>query len=137
MHELNRKLAGPKRMEERGFGLAFSLIFLMAGVLPLIAGHPARWWSLLVAVLFFSVALIAPHVLAPLNTLFMKVASIVSHIVNFAIMAVLFYFLFTPYGVVMRLFGKRLLQIGYDRGATYWVKRQSSAITPESMSNQF
>src|SRR5262245_65852718 len=52
---------------DRQFGFVFAAFFTLVGVWPMLRGRPLRWWSVLVAVGFLAVALLAPRLLAPLN----------------------------------------------------------------------
>jgi hypothetical protein len=50
----------------------------------------------------------------------------------------MFYVIFTPAGLLLRLFGKDLLRLKYDRSApSYWIRRDPAGLIPESMRNQF
>jgi len=59
-------------------------------------------------------------------------------VVNPVAMAVLFYLLVTPLGLLLRLFGKDLLRLRGDKTASsYWIERQPPGPPPGTMVNQF
>lgn len=61
--------------------------------------------------------------------------AIFSRIVNAILMAVLFYGIFTPAALILRLFRKDPLRLTRDPSAgTYWIPRQHP---PEAMTRQF
>ena len=56
-------------------------------------------------------------------------------IISPVIMGIIFYFVVTPTGLLMRLFGKDLLKLKYEKNiSTYWIEKKG----PKSkMKNQF
>jgi len=105
---------------------------------PLLRGHPLRLWALPLSVIFLLAALIAPAVLAPLNRVWTALGALLHKITNPIILGVFFYLVFTPFGFVLRLFGKDFLRLTWVLDAeSYWILRQPPGPPPESMSNQF
>jgi hypothetical protein len=83
-------------------------------------------------------ALIMPKVLAPLNRVWFRLGLLLHKIMTPLIMGVLFYLTITPIGLLMRILGKRPLDLDFDdRAASYWVHRSSPAPAPDSMKRQF
>ncbi len=129
------ELAGPS---ERSFGLVFSAVFLLYGLWPLFSGKPPRVWALALSALTAVLALAAPGVLRPANRLWMRFGLLLSRITNPIIAAVIFYFVFTPVAVLMRLFKKDPLRLEREPdAASYWIERQPPGPEPGSMSRQF
>lgn len=122
---------------DRSFGIVFALVFGVVSVVPLWRGGPVRLWALGVAATFLLVALAAPRVLHPLNVAWFHFGMLLHRVTNPVILSVLFFGVVTPTGVLLRLFGKRPLQLHPDPDAsTYWVQRTPP---PEgsSMARQF
>lgn len=112
--------------------------FVAIGGWPLWRGGEPRWWSLGLAALFLLVGWLAPSVLTPLNRAWMKLAYLMSRVVNPVVMAILFYGLFTPIAVFMRLFGRDALRLKFDRNArSYWQLRNAQVLDAKSLANQF
>ena len=123
---------------DRSFGLVFAALFGLIGLWPLIHKHSVRLWALCLSALFLLLALAFPRVLQPLNLLWSRFGRLLSKITNPIITGVMFYLIFTPAGLLLRLFGKDLLHLKYDRNATtYWISRDPAGLVPESMRNQF
>jgi len=123
---------------DRGFGLVFTGVFLVIGLAPLLHDRPMRIWSLAVAAAFLAVALVRASLLAPLNRLWTRFGLLLHKVVNPIVMGAIFYVAITPFGLVMRLFGKDPLRRGFDRtAASYWIDRTPPGPSPQSMSNQF
>jgi hypothetical protein len=53
-------------------------------------------------------------------------------------MGILFYAVFTPIGLIMRLFGKATMRAPFDpRASSYWIHRDPPGPPPDSLKNQF
>jgi len=122
----------------RTFGMVLAVFFALIGVLPLLRGHPVRLWALPLSGIFLLAGLAAPAVLAPLNRIWTALGSLLHTITNPIILGVFFYLVFTPFGSLLRLFGKDFLRLKLDPDADcYWILRQPPGPPPESISNQF
>ena len=122
----------------RTFGMVLGAFFALIGVLPLLRGHSLRLWALPLSGIFLLAALFAPAILTPLNRLWTALGSLLHKITNPIILGVFFYAIFTPFGSLMRLFGKDFLRLKLDPDAdSYWIVREPAGPPPESMSNQF
>ena len=49
-------------------------------------------------------------------------------------MGIIFYFIVTPIGMIMRLFKKDLLNLKYSKKETYWIKKEN---VKSNMKDQF
>jgi Saxitoxin biosynthesis operon protein SxtJ len=87
---------------------------------------------------FAAAAAVRPHLLAPLNRLWLKLGLLLHRVVTPAIMGLLFYLVITPMGLVMRLRGTDFLRLRRDpRAQSYWIVRTPPGPAPETMKNQF
>jgi len=129
------EITGPS---ERSFGLVSSAAFLLYGFWPLFSGKPPRIWALALSAAAAVMALAVPGALGPANRLWMKLGLLLSRIANPIITALLFYLVFTPVAVLMRLFKRDPLRLGREPGAaSYWIERRPPGPEPGSMSRQF
>lgn len=123
---------------DRSFGLVFTVVFCVAGLFPLYRGGPIRQWALMVAGVFLLAALAHPRILSPLNRVWMRFGLLLHKITNPIILGAIFYLVFTPMALLLRMLGKDLLRLKMEPGSkTYWIVRQPPGPAPESMSNQF
>jgi hypothetical protein len=91
----------------RSFGLIVGGIFAVISLWPsLIRGQEVRLWTLVVAVLLIVPALVLPRSLKLFYRLWMTLGQVLGWINTRIILGVIFYGLFTPMGLVMRLLGK-------------------------------
>jgi Saxitoxin biosynthesis operon protein SxtJ len=122
----------------RTFGMVLAGFFALVGVLPLLRRHPLRLWALPISGIFLLAVIVAPAILTPLNRAWTALGTLLHKVTNPIILGVFFYFVFTPFGSLMRLFGKDFLRLKLDPDAeSYWIVRQPAGPPPESMSNQF
>ncbi|WP_373073610.1 SxtJ family membrane protein [Sulfurimonas sp.] len=85
--------------------------------------------SLILTVLFKPVLLSKPY------TLWIKFGEFIGNIMSKIIMSVLYFGLFTPVSILLKIFGKDLLRKKMDKKeSTYWISRETQ---PQSMKNQF
>lgn len=123
---------------DRAFGLTFAAVFLIIALWPLVHGDGVRWWALAVAAAFGALAWLRPRTLALPNRWWLKLGLALGHIVSPIALALLFYLVVTPTGLLMRLFGKAVLRAGFDpQRQTYWVSREPPGPPADSLGNQF
>jgi len=140
MHENFERMENTKAGSERTFGLVFFAFFMLVGVAPLLhrAGGAIRVWALVLAAVFLVLSLFWTAPLKPLNHAWLKFGLMLHAVVNPLVMALLFYAVITPFGIGMRILGKKLL--GLERqpeATTYWISRNPPGPAPETMKNQF
>jgi len=123
---------------DRAFGLVLAGVFLLVALGPLRHGHAPRWWAFAVASVFALVALLKPLLLTRLNRLWTKLGILLGKVVSPIALGILFYGVFTPVAIVVRLTGQDPLRLKLDRDAdSYWIVRKPPGPAPDSMSNQF
>lgn len=76
------------------------------------------------AFVFFIISLIRPPLLHPLNRLWMKFGFLLNKIVSPIIMAILFFGLFSPIAILMKLAGRDELQLKKSKNNTFWKRRE-------------
>ena len=120
---------------DRNFGFVFTVFFLVVGLWPLMDGSAVRTWSLIAAILFLTLALVAPKILCPLNKGWCHLGVFMGRITSPIVIFVLFFLVVTPTGLLMRAFGKDLLrQKPMPDADSYWLAREEPVGT---MKRQF
>lgn len=123
---------------DRQFGLVFAGVFAIAALWPLQSGAPMRWPVLVLAAFFLASALARPSILHPLNRLWMRFGMLLGRIVNPIVTALLFFTVFTPAGLLARALGKDPLRLKWaPEATTYWIPRQSTGATRQTLAKQF
>lgn len=123
---------------DRGFGFVMAGVFTVIGLFPLLDGAAPRLWALAVAGAALAAALVRAELLAPLHRVWFKLGLLLHRIVSPVVLALLFYGVVTPTGLILRALGKDPLRLRFDRGAaSYWIPRKPPGPDAESMKNQF
>ena len=124
-----------RKKELRNFALIWCGIFLIISIAPLLQGKSIREWAIPFAIFFLIIAFTKPAILQPFYTIWTKIGDIIGSIVSKIMLTVLFYAVFTPVAVILRLIGKDPLNKKLDKNAdSYWHERNSYAA---SMEHQF
>lgn len=112
--------------EGRKFGLLVGGAFLVLGLLMWRRAHltEAKVTLVLAAALILA-GLSVPARLGPIYHGWMALAKVISKVTTPIFMGVIFFVVFTPAGVLGRLFGHRPLS--RPRGTTYWLDRAPGA----------
>ena len=118
----------------RSFGVFFAVIFLIVAFWPLLNDGEVRAWSLLVSLVFLILGLLNSKILTPLNKLWFKFGIFLGNFISPIIMGIIFFFVVTPTGLIMRLFKKDLINLKKNNNKTYWIEKKS---IKSNMKNQF
>lgn len=137
-HEDFGRKAESQGSSDRAFGLVISAACAVIGLWPLRTAQPLRVWAVLASAGLLAVSLVSPVLLRPFNQLWTKIGFLLNKLVSPVITALLFYLVFTPAAVLLRLSGKDPLRLRMDENArTYWIPREPRGPAPETMSNPF
>tara|TARA_B100000886_G_scaffold224719_1_gene156429 strand:- start:1899 stop:2273 length:375 start_codon:yes stop_codon:yes gene_type:complete len=117
----------------RSFGIIFSIVFFLIAVWPILNNQDIRYWSIVISLVFFILGLLNSTILTPLNKVWSKFGILLNKIIPPIIMFIIFFFIVTPTGFILKLFGKDLLKIKKKNVKTFWIK----AINKTSMKDQF
>ena len=118
----------------RSFGIVFFVVFLIITLYPLLNNENIRYWSLLVSLVFLILGLLNSNILTPLNKAWFKFGILLGKVISPIIMGIIFFFVVTPIGLLMRILKKDLLNLKYNNNKSYWIEKTE----PKSkMKNQF
>jgi hypothetical protein len=109
------------------FGFFFTIVFFI------IASYFFLNDSILISYVFFVltavlslITFVNEHALLPLNKLWMKFGQLIGIIVSPIVLGIIFFGIFTPYSLLMRLFGRDELQLKLRKRKSYWKLRDQS-----------
>jgi len=104
----------PTTRDYRKFGLFLAALFLLAGLAPLWRTGEVRWWAVIAGGALALLALAFPVAIQPLYKASLKVGGVLGWINTRILLSVLFYLVFTPVGLIVRM---------VRGGETSWAKR--------------
>lgn len=126
---------------ERSFGFVFAAVFAIIAVAKAVFGTGMLAWIyfwVAGSAAFLIIALTIPRILRPLNIVWFKFGLLLNSIVSPIVMGLLFFVTVTPIGLLMRLFGKRPLNLKFEPEAeSYWIHRTPPGPEAGSFKNQF
>ena len=123
-----------KISSNRSFGLVFFFVFLLIGIWPILNGEEIRKWSLIISIVFLILGLLNSKILTPFNKAWFKFGIFLGNFISPVVMGVVYFFVVTPTGLIMRLFKKDLINLKKNNKNTYWIEKKQ---TKNSMRNQF
>ena len=123
------------KSSNRSFGILFFIVFLLIGFYPYLNQQDLRIWALIISLVFLILGVIDSKILTPLNNIWFKFGIFLGKIISPLIMGLIFFLVVTPTGIVMRIFGKDLLNLKFNKNMkSYWIDKTG----PKSkMKNQF
>ena len=119
------------------FGYFFTFIFFVASMYFLFKEINIAFYILgTFSIVFFLVTIFKAEILRPLNKLWMGLGLVLGMIVSPIVMGAIFFIIFTPIGILMRLFGRDELLLQFKTKPSYWFERNKN-IQSNSLRSQF
>ncbi len=112
-----------KISSNKSFGIVFFIVFLIIALYPMIKDGDIRLWSLILSLIFLILGLINSIILTPLNRLWFKFGIFLGKIVSPIILGIIFFLVVTPTGILLRLFGRDVINLKYNKNNSYWIKK--------------
>ena len=109
----------------RKFGIFFIFVFFITSSYFFLGDR------ILISYAFFALAVVLllitftnEDALLPLNKLWMRFGQLMGKIISPIVLGIIFFVIFTPYGLVMRLFGRDELRLKLGKRESYWKLRK-------------
>ena len=118
----------------KSFGIVFFILFLFIGLYPILNNNSIRLWSLVIAALFLILGIFNSNLLSPLNKIWYKFGILLSKLISPLIIGLIFFFVVTPTGLLMRIIGKDLLNLKFNKKKSYWINKSD---LNDNMKNQY
>lgn len=127
----------PDKRVLRTFGMTMGIAFLAISSLFFFRQkHAGATYSLVVSCVFFIMRLVLPTFLKPVYVVWMRLAFVLGWVNTRIILIVMFYLIFTPIGLVMRLFRVDLLE-RKKKEETYWKNKEKEAFDFSNYERRF
>ena len=119
----------------RSFGLLFFVVFLILGLWPLKNSLDPNLYLISISAVFLILGLTNSKILSPLNKLWIKFGEILGMVIAPLIMALVYFIVLTPVSLIVRIFGKDLLDLKFlKKKDSYWINKKKKRL---SMKKQF
>ncbi len=135
---MNVETAKPDAKDLRQFGLLTGaiLVILFGLLLPWLTGRGLPLWPWYISAPLVAAALLWPKLLGPVYHAWMRAGLLLGWINTRIILGLIFFLLFTPLGILFRIFGKDALRRKFDANAdSYRIPAENRP--PSHMENPF
>ncbi len=121
-----RNLSSIKEMKElKKFGFVLSIVVCILGIIFSFKHKAIYVWPFVLGAIFFVMNLICPICLKPIRFILMRISFAIGWANTKILLFLTFYLVITPIGLIMRIFGKDLLNQKIERNkSSYWIKRE-------------
>lgn len=134
-HENLNRQSALKLGKDKNFGFVFSFVFFTLFAVHYFREGQIKSIPLALSILFLAVSLALPQLLRPLNKLWAQFGLLMQKIISPLILAFLYFFIFTPIGLVLRVLKKDVLNLRQSADEkTYWIESDKRAL---NMKEQF
>ena len=126
-----------KLPSNRKFGFFFTFVFTGAAAYFYYSAN-IEWTYMFAAAasIFLLITLIKSDVLLPFNKLWMRFGLLLGMIISPIVLGIIFFGLFTPIAMLMRLSRRDELKLKFLQKASHWISR-NEPIKSQSFKNQF
>ena len=109
------------------FGFFFTVVFLIIASYFFLSDRTLISYVFFVfTAILLLITFINEHALLPLNKLWMRFGHLIGTIISPIVLGVIFLGIFTPYSLLMRLFGRDELKLKLVKSRSYWKLRVQS-----------
>lgn len=123
---------------DKKFGYFFSLIFIvLSSYFFLKNSNLLSYIFLSLAIIFLIFAIFKSEVLHPLNILWMRFGVLIGMVVSPIVLGAIFFGLFTPISIIMKLIGRDELSLKISNRDSFWKERNDIENDSGTFFNQF
>ena len=113
-----------KLPSNKKFGLIFSIIFTIISLYFIFQNkYFVSYIILIISLVFFLASVFQDNLLLPLNKIWFRLGIILGSVISPIILGLIFFLLFTPIGLTMRIFRRDDLNLNIFHKNSYWIKR--------------
>ena len=127
-----------EKSDLRKFGITVGIILLIISGFLFWKEKESFQIFLAIGIILFLTSISIPIFLKPVYWIWMIFATILGWIMTRVILSLLFYIIFTPIGLTLRFFGKKFLELRWDKSKeSYWNFRTNEHLKRENYERQF
>jgi hypothetical protein len=138
LNEIKHTIGAAGRSDYRKMGVSFGILLLLIAGYCFNKDYSASLYIGQLGVVLLLSGLLFPSLLKPFYNGWMALALSIGYIMSRILLSLIFFLIFTPVGLVMRLLSKDPLSEKYDHSASsYWIKREKQDFDPKEAERQF
>lgn len=132
------KQISPDKNDLRKFSVTMFVALAIIGTFLIFRHKESYAWFYSAGSLLLLTGIFAPGALKPVYIIWMKLALMLSWINTRLILLVIFYLIFTPVGLIIKLFNADLLDKRIEKNReSYWRKVEARRFSPQDHERQF
>lgn len=122
----------------RKFGVTIGIVLVLLAAFFFLKEKPSAIYFASAGALLAALTWLLPGLMRPLYRAWMAFAVVMGFVMTRVILTIIYYGMFTPIALIMKLLRKDLLHERIDTQAgTYWVKRERKTYEPQSSERMF
>ena len=127
-----------EKSDLRKFGIIVGIVLLIIAGFFFLKEKESFQLFLTIGTVLFVTGIVIPFTLKPIYWVWMVFSTILGWFMTRVILSLLFYVVFTPIGLIARLFGKQFLGLKMDRSKqSYWNMKTVEASNTQNYEKQF
>ncbi|TFB13938.1 hypothetical protein E3V33_00065 [Candidatus Marinimicrobia bacterium MT.SAG.4] len=115
------------KIDIRNFGLVIGSVLLIISGFLFWKDNPALIYTLTISLIFVIAGTLFPIMLKPIYIVWMTISIIIGWFMTRLILIIVYLFILTPIGLLMRTSGKKFLDLSIERHSeiSYWINKDS------------
>ena len=127
-----------EKSDLRKFGITIGVILLVIAGFLFWKEKESFQIILAIGITLFIAGIVKPNILKPVYWMWMVFATILGWVMTRVILSLLFFLMFTPIGLISRLFGKQFLGLKWKHSQqSYWNMRTVEHFSKKNYEKQF
>jgi len=127
-----------EKSDLRKFGIIVGIVLLIIAGFFFLKEKESFQLFLTIGTVLFVTGIVIPFTLKPIYWVWMVFSTILGWFMTRVILSLLFYVVFTPIGLIARLFGKQFLDLKQNHSQqSYWNMRTVEAFDTQNYEKQF
>ena len=115
-----------KKNSNKSFGILFFLVFLFLTTWSILNKNGFEYIFVVFSTIFLILGLLNSKILTPFNIIWVKFGELLGKIIAPIIMGIIYFLIITPIGLFLRLIGKDILNLKFNKNKSYWIDRQNN-----------
>lgn len=134
-----KHIAKTKELKEfRKFGITIGIFLLIIGSIFWLKSIESYNYLLTIGGCILGFGLLIPIILRPIFIIWMSFAAVMGFVMTRVILSLIFYLIFSPVSITLKIIGKELLQEKIDPGLkSYWIIRDKKVYDPANSEKQY
>ena len=122
------KPSDTKLPSNKTFGYFFSFVFIIVALyFYYLKNQNIGYILTITAALLIIITFVRASLLQPLNKLWIRFGILLGKIINPIILGIIFFGIFTPYSIIMKIMGRDELRLKRIHNNSYWIIRRKSS----------